>query len=314
MEEIFEETFKKLENAITSCKSNTIALSGGLDSAIISYFLKERKPKAITIIAKDFLGTDLTYSQIISNKFGLELKLKHTSTEEIMDAIEETIKILKNFNDIEIRNTIVNYLTFKELKKSGESSIINGDGADELFAGYQFLLTKSEDELTQELSRIQRIMHFPAQKIAEKLGITIESPFLSKEIIELANNMPIKYKVNIHDDITYGKWILRKIFEEKIPKSIVWRQKSPMQDGSGTAGLTDFFESTIPDSYFEEKRKNIEQQDNIMIRSKESLYYYQIFKKNFKVTSSTHSKNCPYCRHVIEKDSKFCRMCGAYPI
>ncbi len=314
MEEIFEETFKKLENAITLCKSNTIALSGGLDSAIISYFLKEQKPKAITIIAKDFLATDLTYSQIISNKFGLDLKLRHVSTEEIMDAIEETIKILKNFNDIEIRNTIVNYLTLNELKKSGESSIINGDGADELFAGYQFLLTKSEDELTQELNRIQRIMHFPAQKIAEKFGITIESPFLSKEIIEFANNIPIKYKVNKHNDVTYGKWILRKSFEDKIPKAIVWRQKSPMQDGSGTAGLTDFFDSTIPDSYFEEKRKIIKEQDNVIIRSKESLYYYQIFKKDFKVNSSTNSKNCPYCRHVIEKDSKFCKMCGAYPI
>ena len=33
---------------------------------------------------------------------------------------------------------------------------------------------------------------------------------------------------------------LRKTFEKYIPQQIAWREKSPMQDGSGTAGINKF--------------------------------------------------------------------------
>jgi len=56
----------------------------------------------------------------------------------MLDAIKGTIKILKNFNDIEIRNSIVSYIYLNALKKKNITKIITGDGADEIFAGYNF--------------------------------------------------------------------------------------------------------------------------------------------------------------------------------
>ena len=62
-----------------------------------------------------------------------------------LHAINETIKILKVFNDIEIRNSIVMYLSYTKSKKcEGHTSIITGDGADELFAGYNFFLKMNQ--------------------------------------------------------------------------------------------------------------------------------------------------------------------------
>jgi asparagine synthase (glutamine-hydrolysing) len=129
------------------CNSNLISLSGGLDSSIIAHFLKQKKPKTIAVIAEDFVSTDLTYCQMISKEMQLPLSIYNVKTTVMLEAIEETIKILKNFNDIEIRNNIVMYLAIKWAKDSGERSIISGDGADELFAGYNFLINKQEDKL-----------------------------------------------------------------------------------------------------------------------------------------------------------------------
>ena len=47
-----------LEEVISNCKSNWISLSGGLDSSIISHFIKNRNPNSLAIITKDFLGAD----------------------------------------------------------------------------------------------------------------------------------------------------------------------------------------------------------------------------------------------------------------
>ncbi len=314
MEEFSHSIYNVLEESCNECKSNLISLSGGLDSSIIAYFLKPRKPNTVAIIAEDFVSTDLTYCQMISKEMELPLTIYNVRTEEILEAIEGTIKILKNFNDIEIRNNVVMYLAIKWAKEKGEKSIITGDGADELFAGYSFLINKSEEELTTEIKRICSIMHFPTQKIGKALGVTIESPFLNENVIKLAEEIPVSLKVKEENGKRHGKWILRKTFEKHIPHQIAWREKSPMQEGSGTAGLTGLFDSVIGEEQFVEKKLSVEKTDRVIIRSRESMHYYEIFKKLFGTPVDSKSDEvCPYCKHHVGK-SKFCRMCGAFPI
>ena len=314
MEEWSHNIYNVLEESCNECKSNLISLSGGLDSSIIAHFLKPRKPNTVAIIAEDFVSTDLTYCQMISKEMELPLTIYNVRTEEILEAIEGTIKILKNFNDIEIRNNVVMYLAIKWAKENGEKSVITGDGADELFAGYSFLINKSEEELTTEIKRICSIMHFPTQKIGKALGVTIESPFLNENVIKLAEEIPVSLKVKEENGKRQGKWILRKTFEKHIPHQIAWREKSPMQEGSGTAGLTDLFDSVIGEEQFVEKKLLVEKTDRVIIRSRESMHYYEIFKKLFGTPVDSKSDEvCPYCKHHVGK-SKFCRMCGAFPI
>jgi asparagine synthase (glutamine-hydrolysing) len=314
LEEFSNNLYSALEESCNECKSNVISLSGGLDSSIIAYFLKQRKPKAIAIIAEDFVSTDLTYCQMISKEMQLPLTIYNVKTEQILEAIEETIKILKNFNDIEIRNNVVMYLAIKWAKDNGEKSIITGDGADELFAGYSFLINKSEEELEREIKRVCSVMHFPTQKIGKVLGITIESPFLNDKVVQLAEKIPVNLKVKEEEGKRHGKWILRKTFEKKIPRQIAWREKSPMQDGSGTAGLTNLFDSIVGEEQFVERKLTVEKTDDVVIRSRESMHYYEIFKKLYGTpVDSKSEETCPYCKHHVGK-SKFCRMCGAFPI
>ena len=314
MEDYSSKIYQILEKSCDSSKSQLIALSGGLDSSILANFIKKRETHGIAIISKDFVSTDLTYCQIISKETNIPLTIYNATTSEILDAVEKTIKILKNFNDIEIRNNVVMYLAIKWAKENDYKSIITGDGADELFAGYNFLVNKPENELDAEIKRVCSIMHFPSQKIGEELGIKIESPFLNEELINIANEIPSNLKINQEKETRYGKWILRKTFEKHIPLQIVWRKKSPMQDGAGTVGLTDLFESIINEEKFVEKKLTVKKEDNVVIRSRESMYYYEIYKKLYGIpVNDKASTQCPYCKHEV-MSSKFCRMCGAFPI
>ena len=194
-----------LEESCNLCESELIALSGGLDSSIISHFLRGKKVEGIAIISEDFVSTDLIYCQRISKETGIPLTIYNSTTSEILEAVENTIKILKNFNDIEIRNNVVMYLAIKWAKDNNKKSIITGDGADELFAGYNFLVNKPEKELESEIKRVCSIMHFPTQEIGKHLGIKIESPFLNQKIIEIANQMPANLKVKEESGTRYGE-------------------------------------------------------------------------------------------------------------
>ena len=316
MEEFFTKLYDELEKAVSLCKSDYLSLSGGLDSTILAYYLKNKKINGIAIIAKDFVATDLTYSQMVAKEFNIPLDLITVETSELLTAIEETIKILKIFNDIEIRNSVVMYLALNAIKKNGHTRIITGDGADELFAGYNFFLRKNEEGLKEDLKRIWEIMHFPTKKLGHALGIDIENPFLNENVVEFAKTVPTKLLVRQEGKTKFGKWILRKAFENKIPKTIAWRNKSPMQDGAGTTGLTDLFNALISDEDYKKTSQQIQKNDQVLLRSKESLHYYEIYKKYFDAPYKLHSSSdtCPNCKFSIKPNTKFCRMCGSFPI
>ena len=315
MDEKFINMYNILSDAILECDSKCISLSGGLDSSILACLLK-KNISAVCIISKESPGNDLTFSQMIAKKFSIPIKIKIVDIDELLFAVNETIKILKVFNDIEIRNAVVMYLSLQAVKKNGFSSVITGDGADELFAGYNFWLRMNKDDVQNDLKRIRKIMHFSTQEIGKKLGIKVESPFLNEKVIDFAQSLSLDYKINIQKGEKYGKWILRRTFEKKIPDSIVWRKKSAMQDGAGTSGLINLFSTMLSNKFYDEQTKRIKEHEHVIIKSKESLYYYMIYRKYFDVPSSLHSSKskCPRCQYKIELDSKFCRMCGAFPI
>ena len=304
-----------LEEITIQCDANWIAFSGGLDSSILAQIKKKSDLNAVTIITKDFLASDLQYSQIVAKHIGIPLELKYVNIDEMLSAIENTIKILKNFNDIEIRNSIVSYLYLNALKEKSVTKVITGDGADEIFAGYNFLVKKDHSELKDELKRLKEIMHFTSQKIANELGISVQMPFIDESIIKFVGTLPVNLLVNQNDGIKFGKWILRKAFETDIPSNVIWREKTPMQDGSGTSGLTKMFDSIITDNTFEEKIKKIKSEEDVTIRTKESLHYYALYKEHFKIPECRDGKNlCSDCNTEVASDSKFCRMCGKFPL
>jgi len=304
-----------LEKVTLQYDAEWIGFSGGLDSSILAQIKKGQNLNAITIIAKDFIGTDLSYSQIVASHIDIPLELKFVSIDEMLNAVEGTIKILKNFNDIEIRNSIVPYLYLNALKEKNVKKVITGDGADEIFAGYNFLIKKNDDEILDELKRIKRIMHFTSEQIANELGISVQMPFIDKDIMKIVETLSIDLLVNKKDNMKFGKWILRKAFENDLPSSVIWREKTPMQDGAGSVGLTKMFASIITNDIFEQKIGKIKDEDGVTIRTKESLHYYELYKKLFGSPKHHDEEiSCPDCNTTIISNSKFCKMCGKFPL
>jgi len=316
LQEVASKLQSLISESVRRCKVDCISLSGGLDSSILACCIGDKKIKAFSMVAKDFPSTDLVYAQVVAKLNNLKLHVKAADTDELLDAAEQTIKILKVFNPIEIRNNIVVYLTIKNAKEERCKSMLSGDGADELFAGYNFFQRLSNEELQKDLERIWEIMHFPSLAISKSLGMDMQTPFLDKKVVEFAKSIPAELKIHEERGKKYGKWILRKAFEKVLPVSVTWRDKAAMQDGSGTSGLTSFFDNTISDVTFLDKKKTYNGAEKVTLSSKEALYYYELYRKyfDFPANLSKSDTQCPQCSFSINEDAHFCRMCGSFPI
>jgi len=324
MQQYVSELYNTLVEATSECKANYLSFSGGLDSTIIAYLLRE-KIHGVSVIVSDHTAPDYTFIEIARDEFNIPVDIEYVNFEELLPKIEEIIKIFKNFNFIEIRNYVGLYNICQIAKNNNQKGIITGDAADELFAGYNFFLTKDFNEIDENLKAIWKVMQFPSKKIAAHFGLEVEYPFLNENVKKLAMEIPVELKIKSERNRMYGKWILRKAFEGKISKTLLWRDKTPMGDGSGSAGLIAFFDKFYSDEDYSKKLQNVKKDDDVTLYSKEQLYYYEIFRKHFDAPSKLNqsSTQCPDCKSEFNPDLpafttrryglEFCRMCGRFP-
>ncbi len=248
------------------------------------------------------------------------LNFKHTiykfDENTLYDTLPIVIKTLQSFDPMEIRNSVVIYLGLKVARENGVHAVMTGDGSDELFAGYSFLFNFEKNKLNEELKKLWSAMSFSTIPLAKELRMKPLLPFLEPEFKKFACDMKAEYKIHPEHGKIYGKWILRKAYEDILPAKIIWRDKAPIEVGAGTAILPAFFNQVISTNDFRQKKEFYFNEDAVTIRDKEHLFYYEIFRNVVGIPHpvNEYGKLCPYCNSNVINNGTFCRICGAYPI
>lgn len=313
--ELLRDLRTALGNAVERNKAEAILLSGGLDTSIVASLAARQGPlRAYTVALDGAPSPDLEYAGLMAKHLGLSHNVLVFSMQEFMERLPEVVKTLRVFDPMEIRNSAAVYMGMKEAEKDGVSTFLTGDGCDELFAGYSYLFNLDPAELKASLKHLWDVMSFSAIPMAESLGMKVNIPFLDPEVKQLASQVDPSLLVVEENGQKWGKWIVRKAFEDLLPGRITWRVKTPIEHGCGTTVLPRVFEEKISDEEFQEKQRRIKEGDGVTIRDKERLAYYEVFRRVMGARPVTSGRVCPQCQYEVREDATFCRTCGAYPI
>jgi asparagine synthase (glutamine-hydrolysing) len=306
-----------LEKAVKNNLAEGILLSGGLDTSILAVIAsKFVSLKAITAAFQNAPAPDLEYAALMANELGLKHIIYVFNEDELYDGIRMVVKTMKSFDPMEIRNSVTIYVGLKAAKENGVSTIMTGDGSDEIFAGYSFLFGLEREKLELELKKMWNVMAFSSIPLAKALEIEAKHPYLDPAFKDFAMRLDVQYKIRTENGRTYGKWILHKAFEKTLPREIAWRVKTPIEYGSGTTTLPNLFNRNISDTEFNEKRRRYLAEDRVTIRDKEQLFYYEVYRSSIGIPHPTNmeGKICPQCNSNIPENATYCRTCGAYPL
>ncbi len=314
---IIDAVIQALESSVKHNLTEGLLLSGGLDTSILAALASQwQKPYCITLALKGAPAPDIEYAKKVAALFNLKHKIHYFGAEELEQGLQNSIKILGSFDPMEIRNSAACYVGLKIAKEQGLSSVMTGDGGDELFAGYSFFFDLTKKQLDAELVKLWSNMSFSSIPLAESLGIEVRIPFLDPEFKNFAVNLDSGLKVGNHEGQKFGKFILRQAFESLLSPDIAWRVKAPLEVGTGTTILPSLFEARIPDSEFTEKKALYFVEEKVTIRTKEHLHYYEIYRKTVGIPhlSAVDGRKCPECGGNVKENTAYCRICGAYPI
>ncbi|MFA4915528.1 MAG: asparagine synthase-related protein [Syntrophales bacterium] len=293
---------KRFAESVDRNRTEGILLSGGLDSSLAAAYAKGAK--AISIGLESY-GEDKSYSARVADFLGIDYLHVTVTVEDAIAAIPEVIKILKSF-DPALPNDLPVYLGLKLAKDKGIRSMMTGDGSDEIFAGYDFML-KMKD-LEQYMKRMHSAMQFSSNKIGEAFGIEIRQPFLDREFMGFSQEIPLDLKVRRDGNKPWGKWILREAFAGVLPPELLWQGKRPLEYGSGMTELRRIIPSMVSDEEFAEGKDKFP----IKFWNKEHFYYYHIYREVVGEIPAPQEgeKICNCCGTGMDSSAFHCKLCG----
>ncbi|MBI2772956.1 MAG: hypothetical protein HYX56_00475 [Chloroflexi bacterium] len=303
-----------LTAAVERHRCEAILLSGGLDTSIVATLAAPRGLRlAVTVVVGD--APDLPYATEIATRLGLEHVVLRRTPAQLAAALPALIGIIGSFDGMFLRNDIVVYEGLRELARRGIRSCWTGDAADELFAGYEFVLRKSPEEIERSVRHFARTMRFNGPRIGETLGVEVYSPFLDPAVVELATRLSARELVVHHEGARLGKAPLRRAFEAELGERHAYRRKDPIEIGSGATVLGPYVATGLEEVLASESGR-VHAEDHVRIRDAEHLAYYRMYRTvcgGPPRADPSLPKECPGC-HARGPEGTYCTVCGAYPI
>lgn len=282
-EEILVEIRRRLEQAVVKRLMSDVPvgvfLSGGLDSSIVAALMRPHTVSLHSFTAGVEGAPDLGAAREVASSLGTEHHELIYSPADVVDALPTVIRHLESFDAPLVRSAIPNYFLSK-LAAKYVKVVLSGEGADELFAGYAYLSTKTGGgELRSELARItDRLQDTNLQRgdrMTMASGLEGRVPFLDLDLVRYMARLPVEILAPGPDRIE--KYLLREACRGLLPQSILDRRKLKFSEGAGSSEVVaDLAARTISQAEFEQARNPV---PGVRLRSREELLYFRIWRE-----------------------------------
>jgi asparagine synthase (glutamine-hydrolysing) len=257
-----------------------VFLSGGLDSAIIAAIAARHLEKQGERLQTFAVGTegsaDLLAARVVARHLGTEHRERVYDSGEAVRAVPAVVRAIEHFDPSLVRSAVPNFL-LAEMTAEHVKVVLTGEGADELFAGYDYLrgfedAMSLQGELMRTVHSLHNLNLQRCDRVTMAHGLEARVPFLDRQVIAFAFGLPMAWKLSAPGELE--KRLLRRAFAGWLPDEILWRVKAEFGDGSGAADvLTRRLEEQISDADFELERAVVDPP----LRTREELAYHRIF-------------------------------------
>ncbi|PKM85142.1 MAG: asparagine synthetase B [Firmicutes bacterium HGW-Firmicutes-11] len=278
-EAIRTELESSIERILYNASSMGVYLSGGLDSSIIASIVSEEIPGVKSFCVGMKGSPDLSHARLCADKFGTDHYEYSYDLEDMLSVLPDVIYHLESYDMALVRSSIPNYMLAR-LASEHVDQVCSGEGADELFCGYEYMKGLPPEQLLDETDSLLRNLHNTGLQRGDRMsaafGLEANVPFLSKEMILLAHSIPPQMKINCQG---VEKWILRTAFADQLPPEVARRKKQKFSIGAGSFSiLEDYAKETYGDGIW---APGTVTPSGHRITTYEEGLYYDMFKSVF---------------------------------
>ncbi len=280
LDEVRDRLIRTVERQMMGDVPVGVFLSGGLDSSLVAaiaanwYRERDERLKTFAVGLED--SPDLLAARAVAEHLDTEHHESVYTQEDALQVLPEVVRVIESFDPSLVRSAVPNYI-LAEFTAAHVKVVLTGEGADEIFAGYEYLEDfRTEEDLHAELVRTIEGLHDlnlqRADRVTMAHGLEARVPFLELDMISLGLSLPAGWK--LAGENQPEKRLLRQAFDGWLPEDFLWRKKAQFGDGSGAASvLQDRMEESVTEEDFDRERRDVDPP----LRTREEVAYYRIF-------------------------------------
>lgn len=279
--ETLQEVRRRLEQAVVKRLMGDVPvgvyLSGGLDSSLVAALMRPHSVRLHSFTAGMAGAPDLEAAREVARFLETEHhELVYTAT-DVERALPEVIAHLESFDAPLVRSAVPMHFVSR-LVAEHVKVVLSGEGADELFAGYDYLAglggARLKKELTDILVRLQDTNLQRADRISMAHGLEARVPFLDLDLVRYVCRLPVE-RLEPRPGRA-EKWLLREACRGLLPPAFLDRKKMKFSEGAGSAAVgARLAAEQISADEFARCRSP---EEGLVLRSPEELLYYRIWR------------------------------------
>lgn len=221
-----------------------VLCSGGVDSSIVACLVAELGAQdRIHVFTMEYEGArseDAFFASMLCQKMGLKHTCFSFTREEVQHTLTKIPKVIETYDPNTVRAAIPMYLLAHKIAASTDVRVIlSGEGADELFHGYNYFRRAPNPEAARvEAARLVQNLHMfdllRAERCFSSAGLEVRVPFLDQNLV--------RYVQSLDGSLPWGgqgyaeKQLLRDAFahiQQLVDLRILDRPKERFSDGCG---------------------------------------------------------------------------------
>ncbi|MCI5867075.1 MAG: asparagine synthetase B [Methanosphaera sp.] len=239
VEDLKDALTQSVAKRVEDLESVAVLFSAGVDSSIVVQILKnlEKDIQLYTVGVEN--SQDLKVARNVASDMHLPLNEWVIDQEVVENYFYDTIDTIESNNIMKIGVGMTIKLTSKLAHDDGYKVMLTGQGADELFAGYNRYAKKYDtpdllyQELECDLNNIYNVNLERDDKSAMSNSVELRVPFLDFNVVDVAVQMPYNYLIHSNDD-KIRKHILRDVaLKLGLPEDVAKRPKKAAQYATG---------------------------------------------------------------------------------
>jgi len=218
-----------------------VAFSGGVDSSVVAV-LAENVGLDVQLVSVGLEGNpEVMFAEEAAEALGLPLYLQTYSVSELEETLAKVLWLIEEPHSVNACIAVPFYWLAETASKLGYPVLLAGQGADELFGGYQRYLTEYGGSgaeavaktMFHDVENAYRANFQRDNQVCSFSGVEFRLPFIDRDVVDFALRLPLRLKLNSVED-RLRKRVLRRVAHNlKIPSFMADKPKKAVQYTTG---------------------------------------------------------------------------------
>jgi asparagine synthase (glutamine-hydrolysing) len=218
-----------------------VAFSGGIDSSVVAV-LAENVGLDVHLVSVGLEDqSEVMFAEEAAEALGLPLHLQTYTVSELEQTLAKVLWLTEEPHVINACIAVPFFWLAETASKLGYPVLLAGQGADELFGGYQRYLTEYEksgaeaveQKMFHDIENAYRANFQRDNQVCSYHGVELRLPFIDRDVIDFSLRLPLRLKINSMDD-KLRKRVLRRVARNlEIPSFIADKRKKAVQYTTG---------------------------------------------------------------------------------